>query len=130
MIFYFDRNLGITIPKALQSLDLPVEIHYHQEEFPQEQDKPDDEWLPMVGDRDWVVISQDYKYHLLPNELTALKQHNVGVFYLWGAEAKKWDIMRLFARAYDKIVATATVTPKPFVYWVRQDGRLKSQDLN
>lgn len=122
MILFFDRSMGVKIPKALRMLDLPVQIEFHQGHFAQ--DAKDDEWLPVVGTFEWLVIGQDYKYHRLPNELTALRQHDVGCFYLWGAEAKKWETVRVFARAYDKIINAATRTPRPFVYRVDRYGRL------
>lgn len=127
MIFFFDRNIGTRIPKALQSLKLPVDIEYHEKHFPM--NEPDDRWLPIVGGWDWTVIAQDYKFHLLPNELYALKQYEVGVFYLWGANATRWETVRVFARAYDRIVAAAATTPKPFVYRIYKDGRLRPVTL-
>ncbi len=69
------------------------------------------------------MVGHDSKYHLKPNELHALRLYNVGCFYLWGAEASRWEKMRLFARAYDRIVAAAEYN-KPFVYRVLKDSRL------
>jgi len=127
MILFFDRSIGVKIPTALRLLDLPVQVESHQEHF--EQDEKDDVWLPVVGDWEWFVIGQDYKYHLLPHELTALKQHRVGCFYLWGAKARKWEKLRVFARAYDRIVDAAMNTPRPFVFRVDRIGRLKPVPL-
>jgi len=122
MILFFDRSMGTSIPKALALLKPPVEVVYHEQRF--RPDEEDDQWLPEVGSWGWVVIGHDYKYHRMPNELAALKQYQVGCFYLWGAEAKKWDTMRLFARAFDRIVDAAEITPRPFVYRVEKGGRL------
>ena len=123
MILFFDRNVGVRIPRSLQVFKLPgVEIKFHQEVFKQEEQ--DDVWLAQVGSWDWVVIAQDYKFHELPNELAALKQYAIGCFYLWGAQAPAWETFRLFTRAYDRIVERARTTPRPFVYKVTKDGRL------
>ncbi|HTE86357.1 MAG TPA: hypothetical protein VK821_16680 [Dehalococcoidia bacterium] len=122
MILFFDRNAGTTVPKALQALKPPVGITYHQEHFPM--NSPDDVWLPQVGAWDWIVLTQDHKFHLLPNELRALKDYNIGCFYLWGAKATKWELMRSFARCYDRLLDRAMNTPRPFIYKVSKDGRL------
>lgn len=127
MIMFFDRSVGITIPLVLRKLRLPVRVEFHQGHFPS--DAPDDAWLPVVGQWGWTVIGHDTKYHLTSNELAALKQYSVGCFYLWGANASKWEKMRVFAFAYRRIVAAEGSTPKPFIYRVDRRGLLKPVDL-
>lgn len=100
---------------------------YYLEHFPLSDRFPeggDDKWLPAVGNYGWIVVTQDWNLHTKQNELFALKQHKIGCFYLWGAEATKWEIMRCFARAYDHIIEAGTSTPKPFIYRVNQRGKL------
>jgi hypothetical protein len=81
MVFFFDRNIGKSIPKALKlvklfvpavatSCDERAEVELHQDHFGQE--TPDDEWLAEVGD------------HRMQQELAALKQYHIACFYLWG----------------------------------------------
>jgi hypothetical protein len=127
VILFFDRSVGIGFPKALLTVKkFPLGIQYHQQHF--KIDEADDVWLPIVGKRDWFVIGQDYSYHKNETEREAIKTYDIGVFYLWGSEAPQWESVRVFARAYDKIVEAAT-TPRPFVFWVRRDGRLSPQRL-
>lgn len=126
MILFFDRSIGTDIPKALREYLKPpgVEIEYHQLHF--DPDEHDDVWLPQIGTRGWFVIGQDYKYHEKESELAALRTYSVGAFYLWDtADKPKWQTMRVFARAYDKILRAADVTPKPFVFRVDRHGRLQ-----
>ncbi len=122
MIFFFDRNIGTAIPSALRLLELPVQIEAHQDHF--DQDERDDVWLSAVGSQGWIVIAQDYKFHEIEAELEALKQHNVGCFYVWGSEASKWETMRTFARAYDRIVREAQRAIRPFAFKVQRHGGL------
>lgn len=130
MIFFFDRSLGTRIPRALRDLIvLPGhEIKIHDEEFPIK--TPDDVWLEAAGRANWIVFSQDYHLHLLPNQLFAIQQWKVGGFYLWGAEAPRWEKLRVFARAYDRILSRAVSTPKPFLYRVRKDSRIDQVALH
>ncbi|MDI6857954.1 MAG: hypothetical protein QME71_06530 [Dehalococcoidia bacterium] len=127
MILFFDRSVGKSIPQALLLLNAPVGVVYHQQVFPP--DEKDDQWLPTVGGREWIVIGQDYKYHRMPNELAALKQHKVGCFYLWGATARRWETMRVFAKAFDRIIEAAGTTERPFVYRVSKQGRITAVPL-
>lgn len=117
---YFDRNFGIRFPQAL--LHLRLRIEHHAAHFPQ--DEKDDKWLEHAGRWGWVVLSHDRKFHLLDNEKAAIKQYKVGCFYLWGANATTWDKMKVFARAYDRIIDLATKTPTPYIFDVRKDGRI------
>ena len=132
MILFWDKNLPKTIPEALKTLNIPQGIEWYLRHFPLSDRYPeggDDVWLAQVGDWGWTVISQDYHLHERENERYAIKQHSVGCFYLWGAEATKWQIMRCFARAYDKIIQAADTTPRPFIFWVSESGRLTPQTI-
>jgi len=126
MIVFFDRDIGTSIPKALIELHFDRqfhEMHYHQQHFPS--DSQDDIWLPQVGLRGWTVIGHDSQHHIKESEISAIKQYNIGCFYLWGAEAKRWEKMQCFARAYRRIVEAEKTTPKPFIFQVDRKGILK-----
>ena len=96
MTFYFDTNIGISVPKALELLRLPVTITWHNKHFAP--NTLDDVWLSEVGGWGWFVIGHDRRFHARANELAALWQANVGCFYLAGAQATRWEKMRIFAR--------------------------------
>lgn len=127
MILFWDKNLPKTIPEALRKVKPPVAFEVYLDHFPQSDRYPeggDDPWLSQVGSLGWVVITQDFQMHKKANELFAIKQHNIGVFYLWGCEATKWEIMKCFIRSYDRIIEAINNTPKPFVYEVRRTGQI------
>jgi hypothetical protein len=126
MILFFDRSVGIVVPKILkwQSLRFPIEVQYHQEHFAT--DEQDDKWLDQVGQWGWTVIGHDSSYHKKPSELSAIKQYKIGCFYLWGSEATRWEKLRCFARAYDRIIQAESNTPKPFIYRVNHLGALQT----
>ncbi len=62
LTLFFDRNLGVRVPKALRTARPPVAIKDHQQ-VGFAIDAPDDEWLAKVGTKDWVVITHDRKFH-------------------------------------------------------------------
>jgi len=127
LILFFDRDMGTSLPKALLELHFDKQfypLHYHQELFAI--DDPDDHWLKLVGQWQWTVIGHDSQHHAQESEISAIKQYAIGCFYLWGSEAKRWEKMQCFARAYDRIVKAEAETPKPFIYRVTQYGLLRS----
>jgi hypothetical protein len=85
---------------------------------------PDDEWLAIIGQRGWIAVSHDRKWHASESELAAIKEHNVGCFYLWGAEAVSWEKMRAFARGYDNIMHASKTIKRPFIFDVSKFGKL------
>lgn len=142
LTLYFDRNVGRRLPEALKLLHLPDVkarvIHHHTEKHLLgmknktkkdplfKPDEKDDKWLEYVGMKDWVVFSQDKKFHKpgYESELYAIKQFNVGCFYLWGATAQTSEKALVFLKAYDKILHAIKTTPKPFIYDITRTGRL------
>ena len=121
-VLFFDRDVGTALPRALHILKLPTPFEHHQEHFPV--DARDDSWMPVVGNHGWTLIGHDSRHHLEEAELSAIKQYGMGCFYLWGAEALRWEKMRCFLRAYEGILDAANRTPRPFVYRVSQKGGL------
>ena len=72
------------------------------------------------------MFTQDRKFHRagFENELSAIKQFNVGCFYIWGAEANKWQKMVSLCNGLDSMIIAAISTPKPFIYDLQKTGRL------
>lgn len=129
---FFDRNVGKSIPEALRLLGWDA-VHHHSRLGGRSSrslfahNEKDDKWLEHVGKEGWIVITQDRKFHLtgFENELSATKQFNVGCFYIWGAQANKWEKMKALCRGLEPMVAAAALETKPFIYDVGRTGRLK-----
>ena len=121
-VLFFDRDVGIALPEALGVLKLPTRVEHHQNHFPI--DSRDDDWMPRVGSSGWILIGHDSHHHHEESELLAIKQHEMGCFYLWGGGALRWEKMRCFLRAYENILEAAAKTPRPFIYRVTEKGRL------
>ena len=121
-VLFFDRDVGTALPKALGVLKLPTTVEHHQAHFPV--DSHDDAWMAQVGSRGWTVIGHDSRHHLEGAELYAIKEYRMGCFYLWGSQAPRWEKMRCFLRAYERILHAIEGTPRPFIYRVTQHGRL------
>jgi PIN domain-containing protein len=134
---YFDRNVGWRVPEALKLLGFNV-IHHNTKrrllglkETPQlktlfAQNEKDDVWLQYVGQQGWLVLTQDRKFHRagFEAELSAIKQFNVGCFYIWGAEHNKWQKMQALCRGLDGMITAAAMTSKPFIFDAERNGKL------
>jgi hypothetical protein len=136
-IFFFDKNCGTRVPEALDRLRIRT-FHIatpkrkaglrarNAEEPLFEPDTPDDVWLPIVGQQQWVVVSHDQKFHKpgFESELNAIKQYGVGCFYLWGASVVPYEKARCFLKAYENILRVVQTTPRPFIFSIDKNSRL------
>ena len=89
----------------------------------------DDKWLNIVGPKGWIVFSHDRRFHDESPSVEAMKQHNIGCFYLWGASAETWEKMRCFIRRYDRIYDLVSATKRPFIFHVGLQGQVKRVPL-
>ena len=122
-VLFFDRDVGTSLPQALEVLKLPTRIEYLQNHVPT--NSQDDVWMADIGSKGWIVIGHDSQHHRNPVELSAIQHYDIGCFYLWGRHAQRWEKMRCFLNAYRRILEAIDTTPKPFVYRITQVSRLE-----
>ena len=127
LVLFFDRDVGTALPRALNVLRLPTRVEYLQNHFPI--DAQDDEWMPIIGSRGWVLIGHDRMHHRRSPERSAIQEYGMGCFYLWGAQARRWEKMRCFLNAYERILEAIETTPKPFIYRINRASRLESVSI-
>ncbi len=85
---------------------------------------PDDEWLHIVGQNKWVVISHDAKWHREPAAMEAIRQHNLKCFYLYGANSLMFFKLKSLAHNWEKISDRIKNERGPFIYRISQHNRL------
>ena len=68
--------MGRAIGRRLAEEDVSVELH--NDHF--SQGTPDAEWLPVVGQRGWVVLTKDTRIRYRPHEKQALLAAGVRAF--------------------------------------------------
>lgn len=76
--FLFDANLPPGLAEALRVLGEPAE-HVSGIFAPA---TPDETWLRYAGERGWCVVSRDVNITRKPHELAALREAEVGAFFL------------------------------------------------
>ena len=126
LTFYFDRNIGRSLPEALRLAKPPFDVEFHPAPGSRfAHDMSDDEWLSIVGQHGWIVFSHDRKYHKITAEVSAIKQFDIGCFYLWGAEATTWGKLCAFTKWSPDIIDLARITRRPFIFNVPRSGRIE-----
>ena len=123
LVFFFDRTFGTRLPKALVSLKAPALIKWHQAEgFAG--NTPDDVWMNVVGPRRWLCLSQDRKWHLVPSELQAVKQHAMKCFYLPSARTDRWITLCHIVSRHQRIMELARANTGPVVFEMKANRQL------
>lgn len=115
MIFFTDRDLGVTFPRILSEQGLHVERHDdHFIDYTSDRD-----WLLEVGRRGWFAISKDRRIRYRPNERDAVMQAGVGLFLLIG-NAPHSVLADNFAATISKIERFVQKNNRPFIAKVYQ----------
>ncbi len=79
IVFFVDRSLGgMIVPDAIRAAGYLAEAH--DDHFGPA--TADEEWLPEVGKRGWVVITKDRRFKSRTPELVAMIRANTHVFVL------------------------------------------------
>lgn len=88
-------------------------------------DSPDAEWLPVVGERGWFVLTRDTRIQHNPLEAQALQQANVGAFVFVPRNLTGAEMAEILVRALPHIEKAAKETKRPFILKIYRDGTLK-----
>ena len=91
-IFFIDRCLGRKLADSLRNAEATVEIH--DDHF--SQDLNDEDWLRIVGESNWVVLTKDKKIASRPLELLAVAQGNVRLFAFVGGDVSGVVVAQAF----------------------------------
>jgi hypothetical protein len=106
----------------------PFLVKWHQEQgFADALE--DDKWLGIVGPANWVVLSQDRKFHKLPAELLAIKQHNIRCFYMPMARQNRWLSLCHIAWRWVKIIEIAKTQAAPFIFEMKDNRQFYKVEL-
>jgi hypothetical protein len=76
----------------------------------------DDEWIPVVAERDWLIISRDSNIAEHRAEVAAVKRHGARMVALAGREATNtWAQLEIVMNRWRSIEDLLEV-PGPFIY--------------
>ncbi|MEG4308674.1 hypothetical protein QUB33_21025 [Microcoleus sp. B3-A4] len=121
-IFFIDRCLGKKLADPLRNKGATVEIH--DDHF--KQDIEDKDWLRIVGERNWVVLTKDKKIATRPLELLAVAQGNVRLFAFVDGDVPGVVVAQAFVNALENMQRFILGNQAPFIAKVHQSGLVKS----
>jgi predicted nuclease of predicted toxin-antitoxin system len=121
-IFFIDRCLGKKLADSLRNKGATVEIH--DDHF--KQDIEDKDWLRIVGERNWVVLTKDKKIASRTLELEAVAEGNVRLFAFVDGDVSGVVVAQAFVNALENMRGFMRGNPAPFIAKVHQSGMVKS----
>ncbi len=119
--FFIDRCLGKNLATHLRAQGMTVEIH--DDHFAK--DAQDVDWLPIVGQRGWVVLTQDERIAKRALEPIAVTRAQVSLFVLVAQSLSGAEISAAFTTARDAMERYLASYPAPFIAKVYRDGRVE-----
>lgn len=89
----------------------------------------DQDWIPIVSRRNWLIIGRDRHIQQRPVELDAVRRHNARMVNLAGEDAgNTWAQLEVFMTRWREIEAVLE-KPGPFIYQAFLTKSLRSIDL-
>jgi predicted nuclease of predicted toxin-antitoxin system len=109
--FYVDRCVGKRVPQALRAAGAQVEIH--DDHFAQ--NAPDEQWIPDVAGRGWVILTKDKNIRRRAGEREAAVTAQARIITLTSGNMRGEDMANLFVGHLPEMEQLATTHPPPFV---------------
>jgi len=122
---FLDRNLGRhVIANRLRAAGISLETH--DDHLPE--DAPDEDWIALVGRRNWLAVTKDKNIRYRSAELDAIKRHSARVIVIRMKNATGPEIADLLVRSRSRIARLAN-TPAPFVAGITKGGAVTTYGI-
>ncbi|AKE64945.1 hypothetical protein NIES3806_38270 [Microcystis aeruginosa NIES-3806] len=119
--YFIDRALGKSIGEALQEIGVKIEFH-HAHFAP---DAPDTDWLPIVSQRGWIVLTKDVNIGRNILEVQQIARYQAQVFVLVSGNLPRQTMINIFVETIDKIEKIIQGNQAPFIAKIYQDFQVK-----
>ncbi|MBE9078118.1 hypothetical protein IQ241_12585 [Romeria aff. gracilis LEGE 07310] len=120
--FFIDRALGRkAIAGGLRKAGATVEIH--DDHFPPE--ALDVEWLPIVGQRGWLILTKDGGIGRRLLEQISVATSEARVFVLSSGNLTGSEMAEIFVSALSRMQRFALGNPQPFIAKVYKSGTVR-----
>lgn len=118
-IFFLDRSLGKKrVATALRQAG--AILYIHDDHFPP--DAKDEDWLTKVGQRGWIVLTQDHRIRYRQVERLALMRAGVAAFILTSGDLQGEEMAQIVVKALPRIKRFLQKHRKPFIAKITKDG--------
>lgn len=118
VVWFVDRSLGRGVAEALRAVG--EDVVHHDDEFPQ--DALDEEWLPVCGERGWVVLTKDKAIRRRMQERQAHLAAGGRAFFLTSGSMTGVDMAQVFVAHLGRMRRLVSTQPPPFIALVDRGG--------
>ena len=120
MILVCDEDCGTGIPKALGL------VGYNTHNFVELRwsGKKDVEWLPWVGQNEWLLFSYNKKQLQVATEWNAIIENRVGIVYLTSGEEFAAKVLLLLLKKWETLELLWDTTERPFARFLHPNGQI------
>ena len=118
MRFFVDNNLGPQLAAGMKGFGEDV-VHLTEFFNP---DVADTVMLAHVGSEGWCLVTRDDRIRYRPAESAALREHQVGAFFMGGKNLPRCQIIQQLVRNWPKMKKLAGATERPFAFRVPRTG--------
>ncbi|HND33241.1 MAG TPA: hypothetical protein PLA94_24755 [Myxococcota bacterium] len=123
--FFLDRTFGAQrVVRVLRDAGWTVEVH--QDHF--RQDIPDQEWIPVVAERQWVVLTQDKNIRHRPLEREAVRSSGLRLFAFTQNNLPSSETSAILLRALPQVALIAEGQQPPFIGQIQRTGAVRIID--
>lgn len=120
--FFIDWSIGQkSVPEALRAVGAIVEVH--GDHFAPE--TADVDWLPVVSEKGWVVLTKDEKIGSTPIEVEAIARASARIFILVSGNLSRQQMVDLFVEALERINKFTQGNQAPFIAKIYKDGKIQ-----
>lgn len=123
LVYYLDANLdGPELVRPLRDAGMPCEPH--RDHFAS--DAADEDWIPTIASRGWIIVTRDFAIKRRPNEREAWTVANATVVMVRGERLSAEDMSKLLLTAHaqgrlDNYIAKRT---PPMILYLNAAGHL------
>ncbi len=89
----------------------------------------DREWLPVVGAKGYIVISQNISMLESEEEVRLIVENNVGIVFVAGGEDRPHKVLQVLLNRWEDLEQIELNLPRPFCRMLSLAGRLTKYDL-
>jgi predicted nuclease of predicted toxin-antitoxin system len=120
-IFFIDRALGKSVGRSLQEIGRNVE--FHNDHFAP--DSPDIEWLPIVSQKEWIILTKDSQIRYNLSEQLAIANNQARVFILSGQNLSTSVMFDIFRHSIEGMERFIQGNQSPFIAKIYKTARIE-----
>jgi hypothetical protein len=123
---FLDRNLGgHIVADLLREAEIPFQRH--DDVLPS--DAPDEDWIELCAQHDWIAVTRDKRIRYRHAEIEAIVASRAAVVVIRSKTATGQSMGALLVAAYPRITRFAADHARPFIVGLDGSGRLRPYEL-